>query len=158
MERKRFTALHELGHLLLNFAVDIPPRTIEKLCHRFAGAILLPKSSLFNELGESRSYIAINELVIIKESYGISIQAIMARAHDFGIISQDLYVSFRKWINSDIKHQKEKGFGSYKGTEHSSRFKQLIYRAAAEEIITLSKAASLSNKKLAQFRDEYMEI
>jgi predicted HTH domain antitoxin len=34
----------------------------------------------------------------------------------------------------------------------------MLYRAAAEEIISMSKAASLSNVKLAQFRDEFMAI
>ena len=55
-------------------------------------------------------------------------------------------------------HKKEIGYGEYKGVEHSSRFKQLLYRATAEEIISMSKAASLSNIKLAQFRDEFMAI
>jgi predicted HTH domain antitoxin len=67
-------------------------------------------------------------------------------------------VRFRIWVNSNPKHKKEIGFGEYKGVEHSSRFKQLIYRATAEEIISMSKAASLSNMKLAQFRDEFMAI
>jgi predicted HTH domain antitoxin len=34
----------------------------------------------------------------------------------------------------------------------------LLYRATAEEIISMSKAASLSNVNLAQFRDEFMAI
>jgi hypothetical protein len=44
--------------------------------------------------------------------------------------------------------------GEYQGYEKSNRFKQLIYRAVAEEIISSSKAAALDNKKLAEFRDE----
>ncbi len=50
------------------------------------------------------------------------------------------------------------GFGEYKDVEHSSRFKQLLYRAAEEEVIFMSKAASLANIKLAQLRDEFMAI
>jgi hypothetical protein len=82
----------------------------------------------------------------------------MARAKNLGIISNDQYVRFRIWVNSNPNHKKEIGFGEYKGVEHSSRFKQLLYRATAEEIISMSKAASLSNVKLAQFRDEFMAI
>ncbi len=55
IERKRFTALHELGHLLLNFAEELDPKFIEKLCQRFAGAILIPRETFFNELGDYRS-------------------------------------------------------------------------------------------------------
>ncbi len=159
VERKRFTALHELGHLLLSLdAQNISHSELEKMCHRFAGAMLLPKETLFNELGQKRSSISLNELIFIKESYGVSIQAIMARAKDLNIITNDQYIRFRIWVNSNENHKKEIGYGEYKGTEHSSRFKQLLYRATSEEIISMSKAASLSNIKLAQFRDEFMAI
>lgn len=159
VERKRFTALHELGHLLLNFNTEsLGHKEIEKLCHRFAGAMMLPKETLFNALGKKRNAISMNELIFIKESYGISLQAIMARAKDLVIISNDQYVGFRIQVNQNENLKKEIGYGEYKGTEHSSRFKQLLYRATAEEIISMSKAASLSNIKLAQFREEFMAI
>jgi Zn-dependent peptidase ImmA (M78 family)/DNA-binding XRE family transcriptional regulator len=159
VERKRFTCLHELGHLLLNFQSEsFNNKDIEHFCHQFAGAMLLPKETIFKELGKKRNSISINELIYVKESYGISIQAIMARAKSLGIISSDQYIKFRIWVNKNENHKKEIGFGEYKGVEHSSRFKQLLYRAAAEEIISMSKAASLSNVKLAQFRDEFMAI
>lgn len=159
VERKRFTALHELGHLLLSINSEkFTHKEIEKFCNVFAGAMLLPKETLFNELGEKRNSISINELIYIKESYGISIQSIMARAKDLGVISNDQYVRFRIRVNQDQNLKLEIGYGEYKGVEHSSRFKQLLYRATAEEIISMSKAASLSNVKLAQFRDEFMAI
>jgi len=159
VERKRFTALHELGHLLLNINNEtFTHQEIERFCHQFAGAMLLPKETLLYELGERRNSVSLNELIYIKESYGISIQAIMARAKNLGIISNDQFVRFRMWVNSNPNHKNEIGFGEYKGVENSSRFKQLLYRATAEEIISMSKAASLSNVKLAQFRDEFMAI
>lgn len=157
VERKRFTALHELGHLLLNFSEAVDSQK-EKYCNVFAGAMLLPRKTLYNELGESRSSVSVNELVHIKELYGISIQAIMARAKDLGIISNNQYVRFRIWVNADHNHKKEIGLGEYKGVEQSSRFQQLLYRATAEGIISMSKAASLANVKLAQFRDEFIAI
>lgn len=79
-------------------------------------------------------------------------------ARALNIISNDQFTRFRIWVNGNEKHKKEIGFGEYKGTEHSSRFKQLLYRAIAEEIISMSEVASLSNVKLAQFRDEFMAI
>jgi hypothetical protein len=48
--------------------------------------------------------------------------------------------------------------GYYHGTEKSNRFKQLLYRAAAEEVISMSKAANLANVKLAAFRDDFMAL
>lgn len=159
VERKRFTALHELGHLLLSINNEaFTHKEIERFCHQFAGAMLLPKETMFNELGKKRSSVSLNELIYIKESYGISIQAIMARAKNLGIITDDQYVKFRILVNKVPNLKLEIGYGEYKGVEQSSRFKQLLYRATAEEIISMSKAASLSNVKLAQFRDEFMAI
>lgn len=157
-ERKRFTALHELGHLLLSFHGDLQKKEVEKLCHRFAGAMLMPQETFKNELGAVRSSISIQELIMIKETYGISIQAIMARAKDLGVINDERYINFRKFINRSEDNRKEIGLGIYEGKEHSSRYKQLLYRATAEEVISMSKAASLANQKLAQFRDDFIAI
>ncbi len=155
IERKRFTALHELGHLLLSFSKDLDHKQIEKLCHCFAGAMLIPYETFVAELGEQRSTISLHELISIKETYGISIQAIMARAYGLGIITKSTYLRFRMFVSKNLK---EDGWGNYQGKEHSDRFMQLIYRAAAEEIISLSKAANLSNQKLAAFRDEFIPL
>ena len=42
----------------------------------------------------------------------------------------------------------------FKGIEQSNRFEQLLFRALAENLISISKAASLKNLKLAEFREE----
>jgi Zn-dependent peptidase ImmA (M78 family)/DNA-binding XRE family transcriptional regulator len=156
IERKRFTALHELGHLLLSFAPQLTEKEIERLCHRFAGAMLMPKETFQIEVGHQRSKISLSELITIKETYGISIQAIMARAKDLAIINEERYIHFRKWINEDSSRKKELNLGSFQGRESSTRFKQLLYRATAEDIISLNKAASLANMKLADFRKEFI--
>ncbi|HHN48504.1 MAG TPA: ImmA/IrrE family metallo-endopeptidase [Bacteroidales bacterium] len=157
-ERKRLTVLHELGHLLLTFNPDLESKTIEKLCYRFAGAMLIPKETFLVEMGNIRSKISLPELIAIKETYGISIQAIMARALDLGVINEERFMKFRKWLNSSEDRKKEIGMGEYISREHSSRFKQLLYHAASEEIISMSKAANLANMKLAEFRDELVAI
>ncbi len=154
-ERKRFTALHELGHLLLSIDHRISDKEKEKMCHRFAGAMLIPEVTFRRELGPYRSYIPIPELINIKESYGISIQAIMARARDLKVIGDSTYTQFCIRISSN---RKEEGLGHYTGKEKSTRFKQLVYRAASEEIISMSKAANLADQKLSDFRVEFESI
>ena len=158
VERKRLTALHELAHLLLVFNDNIDQKQKEKYCHRFAGAMLMPKDTFIQEVGASRKDISIAELITIKESYGISMQAIMARAKDLGIITDERFLRFRFWLNKDMNRRKEIGFGEYVGREESTRFKQLLYRATSEELISMSKAANLANQKLASFRDEFIQV
>lgn len=156
IERKRFTALHELGHLVLNLSPKLSDKEKESLCHAFAGAMLIPNATFIQEFGtKKRRGISIGELISIKETYGISIQAIMARAKSLGIIDENRYIKFRKYISSN---REEKDLGQYMGKEHSNRFLQLVYRAASEEVISLSKAANLTNQKLAVFRDKFVPI
>lgn len=155
LERKRLTALHELGHLLLAINEDLEHKEKEKFCYQFAGAMLIPEETFRMELGSTRSQISLPELIAMKEEYGISIQAIMARAKDLSIISDFRYIQFRKWIAGN---RTEEGLGQYIGKESSSRFRQLVFRAASEEVISLSKAANLFNQKLATFRKEFVAI
>jgi predicted HTH domain antitoxin len=44
--------------------------------------------------------------------------------------------------------------GSYEGKERANRFKQLVLHAAAEQIISFSKAAEFLNLPLAEFEAE----
>jgi len=155
VERKRLTALHELGHLLLILPESTSHKEKERFCFQFAGAMLIPKMTFKNEMGEFRSQLSEPELIAMKETYGMSVQAIMARAKDLGIITEAYFIQFRKWISHN---RAETGLGAYLGIEQGFRFKQLIYRAAAEEVISLSKAANLSNQKLAEFRKEFVAL
>jgi Zn-dependent peptidase ImmA (M78 family) len=155
IERKRFTALHELGHTILQFDPGLSEKEKEKLCHRFAGALLIPMETFISEVGKNRTTISLHELIKLKESYGISLQAIMARARDLSVISPHTYQQFCIFI---AKNRLEKGLGKFLGKERSDRFKALVYRAASEDIISISKAANLCNQKLAEFRDELVLI
>lgn len=153
--RRRFTVAHELGHILLEFEDEEDLKGREKICHAFAGAFLLPREVIFSELGsKKRSKIAILELEKLKEIYGISIQALMIRIYKLDIVGKSTYKKF--WIMVNVRGWKKNEPGSYHGKEKANRFKRLVYRAAAEEIITLSKAAEFLNLPLSNFRKEFL--
>jgi Zn-dependent peptidase ImmA (M78 family) len=146
--RKRFTALHELGHTILTFEDGFD---VEKGCHSFAGAMLLPKKQVIQAFSEKRKKISLAELIQLKINYGISIQAILARLKNLEIINDSVYKGFIIWMTK-VGYRKEEP-GKYTGIEKALRFNQLLFRAAAEEIISLSKAASLGNMSLTTFRN-----
>ncbi|WP_158860970.1 helix-turn-helix domain-containing protein [Lunatibacter salilacus] len=155
IDRKRFTALHELGHLLLDVN-GYEDKQKEKFCHAFASAILIPEKTLRKELGGKRNKLSMNELGAIKQQYGISMQALVYRAKNLGLISENylkqFYIVFNQLgfrVNEPV---------AYEGVEHSNRFSQLLFRALAEEFISISKAAALKNQKLAEFRKENLVI
>ncbi len=155
VDRIRFTAMHELGHLLLDIE-DHNDKMQEQMCNRFAAAMLLPKKALVDELGGHRKSIHLRELCLIKSEYGISPQAILYRANELDLIS-DAY------LNDQVKFFKIRGLwnqeiGVYQGEEKSNRLLQLLCRGIAEEFITSSKAATLYNMKLSAFRKEINRI
>lgn len=149
--RKRFIIAHELAHLLLDFS-DCEEDRHEKLCHAFAGALLLPEKVIRDEFGGVRKKITQWELKRLKGLYGISMQAIMARALTLGLISSQTYKTFQIYVSKNGWRKDEPG--QYPGMEKANRFKQLVLHAAAEQVISYSKGAELLGVALAQFEQE----
>lgn len=154
-DRIRFTLLHELAHLLLTFG-DITEKQKEILCHQFAGAMLLPDEAIIAELGAHRNKLSTLELGNIKKQYGISMQAIVMRAKSCGIINEHYTKQFFFFINQ--MNWKVDEPVEYRGVEESNRFRQLLFRALIEEQISMSKAASLTNQSLAEFKKEHQPM
>lgn len=148
--RKRFTALHELGHLYLNLS-DFDEKESEKFCDIFAGSMLLPEEKLKQYFGNKRTQVIMKELYMIAADYGISLAAIMYRAMNLEIITPSYHKFFM--INYNRYKTKEKEFQVYSGKEDSDRFLQLLIKGVAEEVISTTKAASLYNQKLGDFRE-----
>lgn len=149
LPRKRFTLLHELAHLLLKFDEGVNRQ--ESLCHRFAGAFLMPEAIFREEFGDHRRRVAIRELVDLKERYGMSIAAIMRRARDLELVTERDYQSF--CVFSRMKGWQRDEPGRFQGMESSSRFEQLVLRAALEEAVSTGKGAALLNLPVDVFRE-----
>lgn len=122
-DRLRFTACHELAHLLLSFPED-SELNVEKRCDLFAGFFLLSKNAFIEELGkEHREYITIEELVDIKETYGISLAAAIISARYYGIITPE----YKRWWYGEYLENNawEKGLGHYAFPETVGREKRI---------------------------------
>lgn len=151
ISRRRFTILHELGHLLLIMHKSLDIETIERICDAFAGAVLLPYETLIQEFGRNRTAITMSELIRIKELYGISIKAIMVRANVIQLIS---YEAYAKWKEYYFSHS---DYGQYFGAEEPQKFTQMLYRCLSEKKIGFDKAAKLSYKAEEELRQEYIQ-
>ncbi len=153
MVRKRFTILHELGHLYLKLD-DFEEKQCERFCDAFAGAMLLPDEKLFEYFGGKRVTVFTKELQFIKYNYGIALSAIMYRAKMLGLISESYMKYFMIRYNQNLKKIERDG---YSGREESDRFIQLLIRGIAQEVISTTKAASLNNMSLGDFRGQYLD-
>jgi Zn-dependent peptidase ImmA (M78 family)/transcriptional regulator with XRE-family HTH domain len=107
-ERSRFDVCHELAHILLHAADPEPahPR-MERQAHRFAGALLIPAEALRDAWPRGRW--DWNQMVRIKERWGISIGAQLLRARDLGVLTADSYLSKMKYMSRMDWRRREPG-------------------------------------------------
>lgn len=153
-DRKRLTALHEFAHISLRFTESLSDAEREKLCHSFGSIFLLPRDILIKELGIKRQEVSFFELDRLKKQYGISMQAIMYRARQEGIISEYIHEAFSREISAKKWRRQEPN--DYPIKETPLRFEQLLHRAISEELISISKAAYLANTSIEDIRRQRM--
>lgn len=152
IERKRFTLLHELGHLLLNCGDSISHKELERYCNRFAAAMLLPAKVAIEKFGGMREKIALKELELVQRRYGISIPALVYRLADLQIIPQVLLKRFFIRLQSDPELKSHINTERFQGEESSRRYEGLVHRALTQELISISRAASLLGASVSDVR------
>jgi Zn-dependent peptidase ImmA (M78 family) len=156
LPRFRFTAIHELAHLYLKLPETLSHKEKENWCHWFAGAFLIPREPFEERFGVNRVKIALNELIAIKQEWGISVAAIMKRACNLGLVTAGRYKTYCVVANKNRWNLSEPG--AWMGDEKSSRFEPLVLRALAQEFITASKAAGLLGISLPELGERYTPL
>lgn len=143
IERRRFTTLHEYCHLRYGdlFPADMERSDIEHLCDAFASEMLLP-SEVLERFVEGKSLISGKELTYLQMVYGISVDAIMYKLNTLKLISGNRYRGYcvNKNNNPDLRaYYEQSRFCESK----SKLFETKVYRALANELLSISKAAVL---------------
>lgn len=90
-DRLRFTLAHELGHLLLH---TTPGEGQEPQADAFAAQLLAPADQIRPELEGLRTT-DLDRLLTIKERWGISVAALIRRAHQLSTITDRQYREFQ---------------------------------------------------------------
>lgn len=151
-ERQRFTHMHELAHLMANSSFDenLSNHDKEKLCDAFASEMLLPTDVVQSEFG-SKTKISIQELMRIQKTYGISIDAIVYSLKRVGILNESRHRAY--CIKKNTKPEFKALVEMSRYDEPSSDknydddfYQELVYRALAQELISISKAAQMLNR------------
>lgn len=148
-ERQYFTALHELGHLVLHRAEYSQPGAESKgkdpreVCvDHLAGALLLPRETTAAELHAYRGkWIPEPLLLDLKVRYWVSMRTVLYRAKQLGLITA---VQMGRQIGV---LNKEYGVGSEPGTvptrQGMSRLGRIVYALLLADKITTSRAAEI---------------
>lgn len=136
-DRQRFSAAHELGHLLICAGQDLD---VERACNRFAGAFLAPRGAVRRELGPKRHRVDLAELGVLKQKYGMSIQAWIHRAEELAIITRRVAGHLRASFRGERRIKEP---GEQLPQESPRRLRLLVLRAVAEDVVSESRATEL---------------
>ena len=82
-DRWRWTLAHELGHMVMHFEPTESPRLVEEQANLFAAEFLAPA----HEIGHMLEDLTFQKLGGLKREWGISMQALINRAHHLNTIS-----------------------------------------------------------------------
>lgn len=148
--RRRFSIVHELGHILLKGNELSENFDVEIACNRFAAAFLFPKESAFNFIGKNRTNVNYQELRNVSEEFGISIESVLYRLSDLSVLSWDYVKKMKCKLEEEgrLRSNNEKIF-----MKKPRLFEQLILRGLEEEYYNMNKAAELMGKPLLEFRE-----
>jgi len=94
-DRYRFTLAHELGHLALHWYSPTSDDLMEAQADRFAAAFLMPAQDITPYL----SGLSLSKLMMLKQVWGVSMQAILYRAKDLGTIGERQHESLWRQIS-----------------------------------------------------------
>jgi Zn-dependent peptidase ImmA (M78 family)/DNA-binding XRE family transcriptional regulator len=118
-DRMRFSIAHEIGHLVMHSAPKGTVLDIEKEADSFAAEFLMPEDAIRREL---IAPVTLTSVAGLKPLWGVSMQALIYRAHDLKIITDRQYhylfeqLSMRGWrtrepSNLDIPIEAPQTFG-----------------------------------------------
>ena len=150
VERKRFTLAHELAHRIIR-STGNPAITLENAMNRFAGAFLIPRQRLLEDVGANRRRITYYEIIRLKHTYGVSAATMLMRLGQIGVLPaaaiQQAFATFaRSWRKIEPQPiPSDHGFAAF---ETPRRFERLVARAVGEGLISSVRAAALLNESL----------
>lgn len=148
-DRQRFNLAHELAHYILINRLS-NQLDEEQACNRFAGAFLFPREAVFQIVGKQRHAIEWQELILLKEQFQISMEAICYRLKDLEVIQEFYFKSLMIRYKQKGWHRKEPG--AEIPSEKAHTFNQMLFHALGEKYIGESKAAELLSCSLSKLR------
>jgi Zn-dependent peptidase ImmA (M78 family)/DNA-binding XRE family transcriptional regulator len=141
-ERQRLSIAHELGHLFLKVPKNIDE---ERVAFRFGAAFLAPAEMVYRGVGTKRAFIQLEELLLLKRHFGVSIQALLYRLNDLGIISQSYFREW--WMNINrLGWRKQEPFES--APEQPKWLRQTALRALAEGLLSQEETERILGETL----------
>lgn len=104
--RQRFDLAHELGHLVMHADAEPGSSRVEAQADHFAAEFLMPKEQISDLLPCKADW---GQLQRLKESWGVSLQALLYRARALGVMKEVTYRNAMMFLSSKGWRRQEPG-------------------------------------------------
>jgi len=145
-ERQRLSLAHELGHLVLR-SCRADDAECERRAFRFGAAFLAPAPAVRAAIGQRRTFIQLDELLMLKRRFGLSLQALLYRLRDLGVISEHYY---REWCVQVNRQGWKRREPMELPPEHPQWFRMNVMRAQAEGMLSKGEAENMLGSAIAR--------
>lgn len=169
IERWIFSAVHELGHLVLHrdaFNIEEIDENNEEehQADSFAAHFLLPDDGFKSEWNDAAGLHWIDAVFKVKRIFNVSYKTVLHRLIEYDVFDKSIWMTFnmayRSRYGNSLPHKKEPdAIGSSEPFSmklfefFEDRLSRLTRRAVENEIVSLSRGAEILNISVGEMRD-----
>jgi Zn-dependent peptidase ImmA (M78 family) len=169
VERRIFSAAHELGHLMLHpNAYDVTQteenREEEHEADIFAGYFLMPDEGFRKEWSETSGLHWVDRVFKVKRIFRVSYKTVLARLLEQGVADKSIWmkfnVAYQQRFKRKLPFKKEpmgidpsEPFGMQRFDFYEDRFSRLTREAVEKDKISLSRGAEMLGIGIEEMQD-----
>lgn len=173
VERRIFSAAHELGHLMLHpDAYDVEKveenKEEEHEADRFAGHFLMPNEGFRKEWNEASGLHFVDRVFKVKRIFRVSYKAVLSRLIENGEADKSIWMKFnmayQKRYNRKLTFKEEpmcidttEPFGMQRFDFYEDRFRRLAREAVEKDKISLSRGAEILRIGIEEMQELFQD-
>ncbi len=148
----RLRAVKELAYMVWEDGLrEFPIKEWPDLCEKLARSLLMPGEDFREMLGARRRHVAMQEIRALAGYYGVTGEAVIARAVDLECIAESTAMRMRlAWIKSVKESDEVESLYA----EEPRRFQLLLRRAMAEKLIPEEKILELAEGLVPKLNEQ----
>ncbi|HMP75414.1 MAG TPA: XRE family transcriptional regulator [Kiritimatiellia bacterium] len=163
VERRIFSAAHELGHLLLhpgsfNGAIgeEDPEAREETEAHSFASHFLMPQAAFDAKWNEYAGLHFVDRVLKMKRHFFVSYPTVLYRLIDIGATDSSIWAKFRHLYRhrtgKELPPKKQEPYPLAEPDFREDRLELLVRNALEQDLITLDRAAEILGLSIEDLR------
>ena len=169
VERRIFSAAHELGHIMLHpDAFDVAKvdesKEEEQEADHFAGHFLMPNDGFRKEWNEAAGLHFVDRVFKVKRIFRVSYKTVLSRLLEEGAVDKSTWIKFnmayQQHFNRKLSFKEEpmgidpaEPFGMQRFDFYEDRFKRLTREAVEKDKISLSRGAEMLRIGIEEMQD-----